>query len=237
MSYFQTCRFIISNSQSPRPIHDVAHTFKKRKDLFQKARKSSMNTGPGSIKTVFLGESGAGKTSIITAHVQGHFPRKLSPTVGASFLVIPLPWNDTEVQFAIWDTAGQEVYRSLTPMYYHGAKCAVVAFDLTSMASFSKVNEWLSELQNERRDIAIIICGNKCDLEDERAVSATEAESLAARTHLTYVETSAKTGAGLERLFETMAKLVGEANPQLMRACRVGMPVTEQVPAPESRCC
>jgi small GTP-binding protein len=196
-----------------------------------------MNSGAPNIKTVFLGESGAGKTSIITAHVQGHFPLKLSPTVGASFLVVPLPWNGLDVQFAIWDTAGQEVYRSLTPMYYQSAKCAVVTFDLTNHESFIKVNDWISELQDDTRDIVIVICGNKCDLEDRREVSDAEASELAAGFGVPYVETSAKTGVGLDNLFDTLAKKVGEVKPDLMRACQIDNSQAEIPPDRKNDCC
>jgi small GTP-binding protein len=196
-----------------------------------------MNTGPGHVKTVFLGESGSGKTSIITAHIHRHFPLTNSPTVGASFLEISLPWNKTEVKFAIWDTAGQEVYRSLTPMYFHGAKCAVVTFDLTNHASFEKVTDSLSELQQTTPNIVIIICGNKSDLEDERTVSFEEASELAGRFHLTYIETSAKNGVGLDTLFSKMAQLVGESNPELMRDCQIDRPQSDRFPDKETHCC
>jgi GTPase SAR1 family protein len=116
-------------------------------------------------------------------------------------------------------------------MYYHGAKCAVVTFDLTNHASFEKVTDWLSELRETTSNIVIIICGNKSDLEDERTVSPAEASELAGRFRLSYVETSAKTGAGLKTLFSSMVELVGESNSEGMRGSRI------EISERKSGCC
>jgi Rab family protein len=191
---------------------------------------------PRGIKIVFVGESGGGKTSIITAHVQGHFPQKLAPTVGASFLMLPLLWQGIEVEFAIWDTAGQEIYRSLAPMYYRTAKCAVVVFDLTNRDALPGVTDWIAELRNETPDIIVVLCGNKSDLEDDRQISTAQGMEIAARSAATYVETSAKTGIGLDTLFQYVAQLVGDKHPGLMRDAQVN-PENAPGSAGQSGCC
>jgi Rab family protein len=188
------------------------------------------------IKIVFLGESGAGKTSIITSHIQGHCPHKLAPTVGASFLTLQLLWRGIEVEFAVWDTAGQEIYRSLAPMYYRTAKCAVVVFDLTNSDPMPGVGRWIAELRTATPDIIVILCGNKCDLEEDRTVSYAQGMNTAASANAAYVETSAKTGMGLDALFQEITKLIGDKHPNLMHEAQVN-PANDAGRAGRSNCC
>jgi small GTP-binding protein len=188
------------------------------------------------IKIVFLGEAGAGKTSIITAYVQGHCPEKLAPTIGASFLVVPLLWEGIEVEFAVWDTAGQEIYHSLAPMYYRTARCAVVVFDLTKSDSLQGATDWIDELRTGTSDIVVVLCGNKCDLDEERHVSYAQGLDAAARANARYLETSAKTGMGLEALFKEIPQLVGEKHPDLMHEARASPSNSASAPR-QSDCC
>jgi small GTP-binding protein len=117
---------------------------------------------------------------------------------------------ENDVKFAVWDTAGQEFYHSLAPMYYRNARAAVVVFDLTSTASFQGSEAWVQELQNTVKNIFIILCGNKSDLPGRR-VTPDQVLGLAQQLELPYVETSAKTGAGLDDLFQVLAKAVLDA--------------------------
>jgi small GTP-binding protein len=196
----------------------------------------AMTGTTGGVKTVFLGEAGAGKTSIITAYCQGHCPEKLAPTVGASFLLFPLLWDGIEVEFAVWDTAGQEIYHSLAPMYYRTAKCAVVVIDLSNRDALSGASDWITELRTVVPDIIIVLCGNKCDLEDDRQISYAQGLETATSAGATYVETSAKTGMGLETLFKEIAQRVGDKHANLMRNAQVN-PTNEAAPTGQNDCC
>jgi small GTP-binding protein len=170
------------------------------------------------VKAVFVGDSGSGKTSIIQAQKDGTFRDKFSPTVAGSYVPLILPWSGSQVKFAIWDTAGQEVYQSIAPMYFHDAKCAIVVFDLTERASFDHVNDWISRVEDAAHGAAIILCGNKRDQEDQRKTTFSEATERAQDLNASYIEVSAKTRSGLDELFELVATRVGELYPGEMRS-------------------
>jgi Rab family protein len=191
-----------------------------------------------SVRVVFLGESGAGKTSIISSHLlRGTFQPRLAPTIGASVLNTSLSWQGASVRFAIWDTAGQEVYHSLTPMYYRTAVVAIVVFDIASQLSYNRVPEWIKELNQNAPEAGVIICGNKSDLEDDRLITYDEAAALSENVGAPYLETSAKTGKGLDCLFQTIVQVVAEKRPEKLRECQVPMKSGEQPGQEGPSCC
>jgi small GTP-binding protein len=180
------------------------------------------------VKGVFLGDSGTGKTSIIARRVNGIAQLSTSPTLAGQYDKMILQWQDLQVHFAIWDTAGQEVYRSITPMYYRDAVWAVVVFDVTNRGTFEEMQNWVSELKEAVRDIVLIICGNKLDLESKRDVAFSEASELATKLNAGYIETSAKTGEGIDDLFDLVIARLGEVNSDLLRMCQVIPGETEE---------
>ena len=156
-----------------------------------------------SIKIVLLGDSGVGKTSIVAQYVSGSTPDSIKPTVGAAFFTKEMTFNKKPIELLIWDTAGQEVYRGLAPMYYRSAKIAIIVFDITSVKSFESVSYWAKELQdNVDNNLTIVVCGNKTDLEDARAIPQDVAQKKAEEFGALYVETNANSGTGVERLFQ-----------------------------------
>ena len=171
-------------------------------------------TNKNAVKVVFLGESGTGKSSVITRYVHNTFTASPVSTIGASFLCVTVPAGDRKIELALWDTAGQEAYRGLTPMYYRNAIVAILVFDITSRDSFEAIPNWLDDLHSmcdER--LIIILCGNKVDMMATREVTLEEAESLASSNKITYVETSAKTGEGISILIEIAVRKVMEQRP------------------------
>ena len=107
------------------------------------------------------------------------------------------------LELLIWDTAGQEVYRGLAPMYYRSALIAFIVYDVTKNESFDSVSYWIRELKtNVEENIVILVCGNKVDLEDKRTVDFQTAQSLATENNALYTETSATTGQGVDRMFQ-----------------------------------
>ncbi len=119
------------------------------------------------------------------------------------------------VKLQIWDTAGQDRFRSVTRSYYRGAVAAMAVFSLADRASFDRLTQWLSDAKTQARpDITILIVGNKADLEEERQVTTVEASKLAqAQGCCGYVETSAKTGEGVEAAFFKLARgVLGKIN-------------------------
>lgn len=155
------------------------------------------------IKLVLLGDSGVGKTSIVAHYVSGSAPDNVNPTIGAAFVTKDVTIENQKLELLIWDTAGQEVYRGLAPMYYRSALIAIIVFDVTKSESFDSVSYWIRELKaNVEESIVILVCGNKIDLEDQRVIEFQSASSVAQENGALYAETSASTGSGVERMFQ-----------------------------------
>jgi len=160
------------------------------------------------VKVVLLGQSTVGKTCIATRYVRGCFIQSSISTVGASYLTKSIEVNDDTYDFNIWDTAGQELYRSLTPMYYRNAHAALVVFDITNKASYFEAEKWIRELMQSNEDVFIIIVGNKADLEDRRQVDEKDGNSMAEKYKCVYIETSALTGIGIDRVFQMIVNRI-----------------------------
>ncbi|TKR94700.1 hypothetical protein L596_008958 [Steinernema carpocapsae] len=152
-------------------------------------------------KLVLLGESAVGKTSLI-------LPDANEKTLGASLVTKNVRLGDeTKVKFEIWDTAGQERYRSLAPMYYRHAQAALVVYDITDQRSFKKARSWVKELRRQVvHDIVIVLLGNKVDLCADRFVEFDEGQDYAQANNLMFMETSAKTGHNVDRVFLEIAQ-------------------------------
>ena len=159
-----------------------------------------------SCKVVMLGDSGVGKSCLVSRFIRNEFSEFEEPTIGAAYQVKELTReNDqTSVKLEIWDTAGQERYRSLTPMYYRGAKVALICFDITSEESFKGAASWLREISKKGpKDCTIFLVATKVDKTDEKVCTGKE---LAASENLAYFETSAKSGKNIDNLFRSATK-------------------------------
>ncbi|GMS84088.1 hypothetical protein PENTCL1PPCAC_6263 [Pristionchus entomophagus] len=156
-------------------------------------------------KVVLLGEGAVGKSSLMLRYVQGNFnPRHIS-TIQASFLSKQLVVDGADIDLSIWDTAGQEKYHALGPIYYRGSHGALLVYDVTDAKSFDKVKMWVKELRRALGDdVVLFIVGNKVDLADSRTVETEMATQFATSVGATYEETSAKENIGVENLFELM---------------------------------
>ncbi|KAF5482044.1 hypothetical protein F2P56_002643 [Juglans regia] len=165
-------------------------------------------------KLVFLGDMGAGKTSLVLRFVKGQFSEYQESTIGAAFFTQVLSLNEATIKFDIWDTAGQERYHSLAPMYYRGAAAAVVVYDITSMDSFVRAKKWVQELQRQGNpNLIMFLAANKADLEGKRKVPAEDGDQYAKENGLVFVETSAKSAQNVNELFYEIAKRLAKANP------------------------
>lgn len=157
-----------------------------------------------SVKTVTLGESGVGKTSLVKKYVENSFDDKLPSTVGADISIKNLEFDGLSIQLMIWDTAGQEVFRSLVEQYLRDASLALIVFSLSDRKSFECARDyWIDYLLEKSPDTIMIIVGNKLDL--EREVTEDEANDLAAKYKTEYFETSALQGIGVDEAFEMLA--------------------------------
>jgi len=159
------------------------------------------------VKLVLLGEAGVGKSSLVLRFVANHFKAYSESTIGAAFMSKTLVVDDQAIKFQIWDTAGQEKYHSLAPMYYRGASAAIVVYDITRATSFKTLQNWVTELRSlGPENIVIAIAGNKCDLDDKREVEKETARTYAEEINAIFVETSAKTGNNVQEMFTNISK-------------------------------
>lgn len=161
-----------------------------------------------SVKMVILGDSGVGKTNILNRLVNNEFSNDCRATVGVELSTKTYKINDKVVKINLWDTAGQERYKAITGAYYKGAKGAMIVYDITNEDSFLHVEKWLKEIRElGGKNINIIICGNKSDLDDSRQVSQTAGLEKGQNNGLFCIETSALSGSNVEEAFK---KLLGE---------------------------
>eukprot|EP00826_Nyctotherus_ovalis_P036065 TRINITY_DN3166_c0_g1_i1.p1 TRINITY_DN3166_c0_g1~~TRINITY_DN3166_c0_g1_i1.p1 ORF type:complete len:205 (+),score=59.42 TRINITY_DN3166_c0_g1_i1:170-784(+) len=164
------------------------------------------------IKVVFLGDSGVGKTCMIHWFAHGKFNESSNPTLGAMFIskVADFPDYGMSVKFQVWDTAGQEKYRSLAAMYYQDAVAAVLVYNITNKESFNGITYWMSELKaHAPENIKIAIAANKSDLVDQEAVSLSEGKKFAEDNNAIFKMTSAKDGTGINQLFMSIPVALG----------------------------
>lgn len=168
------------------------------------------------VKVVLLGDTGVGKSSLVLRFITNEFKPFQEPTIGASFMSKLFMIENNPIKFQIWDTAGQEKYKSLAPMYYKGAAAAIVVYDITRMDSFRTLQTWINELQEQGpENIVIAIAGNKCDLDSEREVETEAARSYAESIGASFLETSAKTKANVDEIFVDISKNLPTAEPVL----------------------
>ena len=163
------------------------------------------------VKTVLVGDAGVGKTSIAERFAHNEFKSDSYATVGAANLSVSIKTAKQNVTFNIWDTAGQEKYRSLAPMYFSGAHLAILVFDITQKSTFTALGEFVDLLQQRAPDDCVyILVGNKSDLEDQRQVPKADAEDYRIQIGAElYIETSALTGKNVREVFEQAATAGG----------------------------
>jgi small GTP-binding protein len=192
------------------------------------------------IKIVFLGESTVGKTSIISCLTHSDFISEVSPTIGASFTLHPMTVEGVQVKLKIWDTAGQEKFRALVPMYFRDTQVAMLVFALDCHESFSALGGWVEDVRRNSKDPpSLIVVGNKSDL--ERVVLGAEGEAFAENVGATYMECSAKTKTGIPELFTAAAEMGADLKSRPKSEPEpepVAIPVEpEAQPGPAKSCC
>ena len=141
-------------------------------------------------KLVFVGDAGVGKTSIILSIKEQDFNPLLESSIAVDFFQKEIIYKEEKYILNIWDTAGQEKYRSLIPNYLHGANFIFLVFDVTKEDSFNHLEQWKKYILNIVEAI-IIIVGNKIDLKDNRKISKEDAENFCTKNNLKYFEVSA----------------------------------------------
>ena len=153
---------------------------------------STSNKEDYKIKLIIVGDSGVGKTNLISRFAEDKFELNSKATIGVEFIYKTLKINDEIFKIEIWDTAGQERYKSISSAYYKGAKGAIIVYDITSEASFNNIDLWINEVQMKvTNDLQIMIIGNKTDLYKERKISVEKGIEKAKSLNLNLFEASA----------------------------------------------
>ncbi len=162
-------------------------------------------------KMIVIGDAGVGKSCLTGRAIKDRFDdSEYSPTVGFEFLTFTTKIDDKIIKLQIWDTCGQEVYRSLITNFYRNASLAMMVYSINSRESFLHINQWLKEVRIQSHpDVKIILIGNKADLTNEREVSYEEANRFKEENQLLYFEeTSAKTGINSKKVFTEAARIL-----------------------------
>ncbi len=153
-------------------------------------------------KLIFLGDQGVGKSCILNRFMYDTFTEEYQATIGLDFQSKNVQIDNQDIHLLLYDTAGQEKFRSLIPMYTRDANIILLVYEVTSKDSFLHLNHWLNDLTTVKKDeVIFVVVGNKTDLEDKREVSREEGEQFAKDNDYLFAEVSAKNGKGFQDLF------------------------------------
>ena len=167
-------------------------------------------------KLIVIGDENVGKTSILDRFNSNQFSPMYEPTVGLDFQSIPILIDDQSVTLLLYDTAGQEKFRSLIPLYTNEANIILLIYDISNLESFNNIGKWYDSLNNINKDEVIFaLVGNKADLDYNRKVKKEDAEEYANKHNYLFQEVSALNGDGIQELF--MNKLIDQIRTQFIQ--------------------
>jgi Ras-related protein Rab-8A len=158
-------------------------------------------------KVVLVGDSGVGKTNLLLRYVNDQFFANSAQTIGVDFKVKTIELDGKRMKMQIWDTAGQDRFRSITAIYFKGATGIILVYDVTDERSFNNLENWMERIdQSAASNVKIILIGNKSDThERDKEVSTDRGKEFAARYEMRFFETSAKTSHNVAEAFEGIA--------------------------------
>lgn len=191
-------------------------------------------------KILLIGDSGVGKSCILTRFSDDMFAESFISTIGVDFKIRTIDIDNKMIKLQIWDTAGQERFRTITSSYYRGSHGVIIVYDVTNKLSFNNVKMWLSEIERHASpSVNKLLIGNKIDLGNKREVSYEEGKDFADSMGMSYLETSAKSGDNVEQVF---IKLASEIKTRMV-ANKINMDNSVKVDlksvplTPEKTCC
>ena len=169
-----------------------------------------------SFKMIVIGDAGVGKSCLTLKASKGNFDDTYSPTVGFEFLSFNVKIDSKFIKLQIWDTCGQEIYRSLISSFYRNASLAMMVYSIDSKESFNHIESWLKEVKLQSNpDIKVFLIGNKADLEEQREVQLNDAKQFKEENGIHYFnEASAKNGLNAQEIFIQAAKILYEEHLQ-----------------------
>ena len=161
------------------------------------------------LKYVIIGDSGVGKSNILLRYINNTFSEEFKATVGVEFGAKNLEVNGRVYRIQLWDTAGQENFRSIARAYYKNSVCACIVYDITNRNSFNSIQSWIDDCTKQTpKSILYILIGNKNDLSDSREVQYEEGAEFAKQRDMIFLETSAKTGFNISAIFDKSVKQI-----------------------------
>ena len=156
-------------------------------------------------KVVLVGDSGVGKSCLLSRFAWDQFSLDSKSTIGVEFATKSVMIEGQTVKAQLWDTAGQERYRAITTAYYREAVGAVIVYDITKEDTFKSVEKWVQDVRNNTsREVCIMLVGNKCDLRKERAVTTEMGKLFARNNELSFLEASALDSTNVESAFSSI---------------------------------
>ena len=163
-----------------------------------------------SFKIILVGDSGVGKSCLSIKASRNYFEDFYSPTVGFEFLTFNVKIEDQNIKLQIWDTCGQEVYRSLITSFYRSSSLAIIVYSIDNEDSFMNIEKWLNDIKTQSNpDVKIFLVGNKADLLEKRKITRAAGERFSTEHKLSFfTETSAKTGLNVQNVFIEVAKIL-----------------------------
>ena len=159
-------------------------------------------------KVLILGDSSVGKTCFLLKYTDRVFNEVYMSTIGLDYRLKTLTLkNGKKVKLQIWDTAGQDRFRTITKNYYKGANGIILIYDVTSTETYENVENWISQIKEEASpNVVIYLVGNKVDMEDKRKVSTEEGQKIADDNNLPFIETSAKSDININETFDNLVE-------------------------------
>jgi Ras-related protein Rab-8A len=159
------------------------------------------------IKLLLIGDSGVGKSCLLLRFSDDSFTPSFITTIGIDFKIRTIELEGKRIKLQIWDTAGQERFRTITTAYYRGAMGILLVYDVTDEKSFNNIRNWIRNIeQHATESVNKMLIGNKSDMIDKKVIETARGKALADEYGIRFLETSAKTGAGVEEAFITLAK-------------------------------
>jgi small GTP-binding protein len=182
-------------------------------------------------KVVLIGDSGVGKSNLLSRFTRNEFNLETKSTIGVEFATRSIQADNKTIKAQIWDTAGQERYRAITSAYYRGAVGALLVYDIAKNVTFKNVERWLAELrENAAGNIVIMLVGNKSDLRHLREVPTETAKEFAEKNSLLFIETSALDSSNVELAFQNILTEIYHQSTSMKITS--GTPTSQEEPTP-----
>jgi len=164
---------------------------------------------PAIVRLLTIGDSGAGKSSLLLRYTQNEFTVEYMPTIGIDFRLKTIDVKGKTVKVQVWDTAGQERFRTITHNYYRGAHGIALVYDVTQEGSFQNIRKWIQDVRTYAEDsVNIVLIANKSDLDTKRQVERARGQELADEYGIAFFETSAKADILVQEAFTSLVNSV-----------------------------